>query len=137
MYVSTYLHIPNTVQGRNEFLRNPMVQLPVHGHWMCLVYHEVARFHRSKNLCRNKNSNLKKIHSFNCSSLLERNHSIVPLLIHFNTGKFLPDNHGPFGIKSFWQLWGVASSPRFEKAKPLNATKVKDVQPKATRQYSI
>ena len=45
------------------------------------------------------NSNLKKIHSFNCSSLQfikERNHSNVPLLIHYNTGKFLPDNHGPF-----------------------------------------
>ena len=60
MYVSTYLHIPNTVQGRNEFLRNPMVQLPVHGHWMCLVYHEVARFHRSKNLCNNYEFKFKK-----------------------------------------------------------------------------
>ena len=73
----------------------------------------------------------------------ERNHSNVPLLIHFNTGKFLPDNHSPFrnqiikSDKTFWQLYGVAAFPRFEKAKPLNAERVKDVQPKAMGQYII
>ena len=37
-------------------------------------------------------------------------------------------------LKTFWK---VASSPRFEKAGPLNATRVKDVQPKVMGQHSI
>ena len=107
MYVSTYLHIPNTVQGRNEFLRNPMVQLPVHGHWMCLVYHEVARFHRSKNLCRNKNSNLKKyipliaavcsllrketIQMYHCLFILIQENSYLTITAHSESNHF--DNY--------------------------------------------